>query len=66
MASTPVSDILTPAEAAERLRVHTRTVQRWAREGLLPSMTTLGGRRRFRRSDVEAAWRRMYGPEEAV
>jgi CheY-like chemotaxis protein len=36
------------------LLVATVTVRLWASKGLLPSVTTLGGHRRFRAEDVEA------------
>lgn len=49
------SELLTPAEVADAFRVSPKTVARWANSGLLPAMRTLGGHRRFRRADVEAA-----------
>jgi len=48
-------DLLTPAEVARMFRVDARTVTRWAKSGRLMSTRTLGGHRRFRRADVEAA-----------
>ena len=36
------------------LKVSARTITRWAREGRLPSITTLGGHRRFPRATIEA------------
>jgi len=48
------SEYLTPTEVADRLLVATVTVRLWASKGLLPSVTTLGGHRRFRAADVEA------------
>jgi len=47
-------DFLTPIEVADRLLVAPVTVRLWASKGLLPSVTTLGGHRRFRTEDVEA------------
>jgi excisionase family DNA binding protein len=47
-------EYLTPTEVADRLLVATVTVRLWASKGLLPSVTTLGGHRRFRAEDVEA------------
>jgi excisionase family DNA binding protein len=35
------------AEAAKILRVSPKTVTRWAKEGKLPHVVTLGGHRRF-------------------
>ncbi|MGH9224298.1 MAG: helix-turn-helix domain-containing protein [Acidimicrobiales bacterium] len=45
---------LTPRQAASLLGVCSRTVTRWADLGHLPFITTLGGHRRFRESDVLA------------
>jgi excisionase family DNA binding protein len=47
-------EYLTPTQVADRLLVATVTVRLWASRGLLPSVTTLGGHRRFRAEDVEA------------
>jgi excisionase family DNA binding protein len=35
--------------------VHPNTVRLWAKMGRLPAIKTIGGHRRFRRSDVEHA-----------
>jgi excisionase family DNA binding protein len=50
-----VPELLTPKEVGEMLRVNPKTVTRWAKTGKLPAIKTLGGHRRFRRSDIEAA-----------
>jgi excisionase family DNA binding protein len=50
----PGEEYIAPAEAARLLKVSPRTITRWAREGRLPSITTLGGHRRFPRSIIEA------------
>lgn len=47
-------ELLTPAEVARLFRVNAKTVSRWARAGKLTSIRTIGGHRRFRRSEVEA------------
>jgi excisionase family DNA binding protein len=52
------SELLTPKEAAEILLVHPRTVSVWAKNGRLAAIKTIGGHRRFRRSDVEVAMER--------
>lgn len=44
---------LTPGEAARVLMVSPITVRGWAKKGLLPFETTLGGHRRFLRETVE-------------
>jgi excisionase family DNA binding protein len=46
--------LLTPAEVADRFRVDPKTVSRWARNGKLTSVRTLGGQRRFFEDEVEA------------
>jgi len=51
----PPSEMLTPGDVARLLGVSSKTVARWERGGQLPGIRTLGGHRRFRRSDVEAA-----------
>jgi excisionase family DNA binding protein len=38
---------ITTGEAARLLRVSPKTVARWAKEGRLPHIVTLGGHRRF-------------------
>jgi excisionase family DNA binding protein len=38
---------LRPAEVADPLSVSPKTVSRWAKEGKLPFMRTLGGHRRY-------------------
>lgn len=45
--------MMTTAEVAERLRVSTQTVSRWAKSGTLMSVR-IGGVLRFRRSDIDA------------
>ena len=41
-------------EAARWVRVHPRTVTRWARPGKLAWLRTLGGHRRYRESEVRS------------
>lgn len=47
--------LLTPAEVAALFQVDPKTVSRWADRGMLATVRTLGGHRRFRESDVLAA-----------
>lgn len=42
-----VSDLLTPGEVAELLRVDVKTVSRWAQSGQLDAIRTPGGHRRY-------------------
>ena len=39
--------LLLPAEVARMFRVDAKTVTRWAQQGKLPFLRTLGGHRRF-------------------
>lgn len=50
------TELMTPAEVAALFRVDPKTVARWADSGKIPSIRTLGGHRRFRRSDVLSAF----------
>jgi excisionase family DNA binding protein len=43
------------------LHVSPKTVSRWATQGFLPCLVTLGGHRRFRRADVDEVLRQMEG-----
>ena len=45
--------LLTPREVAELFGVDPKTVTRWAKAGKLTTIRTLGGHRRFRKSEVE-------------
>ena len=47
------------AEVAEILRVSPKTVSRWAKDGKLPHLITLGGHRRFPASEIEDLARRL-------
>jgi excisionase family DNA binding protein len=47
-------ELLTPSQVAVMFSVDAKTVTRWAKDGKLPSFRTLGGHRRYRRSEVEA------------
>jgi excisionase family DNA binding protein len=54
-------DYLRVAEAASLLHVSPKTVSRWAKEGKLPHIVTLGGHRRFPRADIERISRQLMG-----
>ena len=45
--------LLTPRDVAELFGVDPKTVTRWAKAGKLTSIRTLGGHRRFRKSEVD-------------
>lgn len=45
--------LLTPGEVAKKFRVDPKTVTRWAAAGLVGSIRTPGGHRRFRESEIK-------------
>lgn len=51
---TESDQLLTPREVADKFRVNPKTVSRWARNGKLTAIKTMGGHRRFRASEVAA------------
>ena len=51
------NELLTPAEAAHLLGVTPNTVTRWSRAGKVAAIQTMGGHRRFRRSEIERVLR---------
>lgn len=51
---------VTTAQAADFLQVHTQTVQRYVRDGILPA-TRINNRIRLLRSDVEGLLADGYG-----
>ena len=53
--------LLAPAEVAARFRVTSRTVTRWANDGKLTAIRTLGGHRRFRETEVSRLVERATG-----
>ncbi|RFS86416.1 helix-turn-helix domain-containing protein [Actinomadura spongiicola] len=64
MSNQPVNieELLTPAEVATMFRVDPKTVTRWAKQGKLNSIRTLGGHRRYSRAEVTALLRNSeYG-----
>ncbi len=50
---------LRTAEAAKILHVSAKTVSRWAKEGKIPHVVTLGGHRRFPATAVHDLARRL-------
>jgi excisionase family DNA binding protein len=52
-------EYLLPSAAARLLHVSTKSLNRWADEGRLRCITTLGGHRRFSRAEIEAVATRM-------
>jgi excisionase family DNA binding protein len=54
-------EYLRAGEAAALLNVSPKTVSRWAKEGKIPHIRTLGGHRRFPRAEVERLAREQAG-----
>jgi excisionase family DNA binding protein len=57
----PSREYLRTAEVAEMLHVSSKTISRWAREGKLPSVRTLGGHRRFPEEPIRDIATRLSG-----
>ena len=58
-------EYLTVSEVADIFHVSSKTIVRWADDGRLPHMVTLGGHRRFPRAPIEAIVAELQrGPEE--
>jgi excisionase family DNA binding protein len=53
-ATSQAPELMTPAEVAAVFRVDPKTVTRWAQQGKLRSLRTLGGHRRFAAADIRA------------
>ncbi len=60
------TDVLTPSQAAALLRVSVSAIVTWANAGKLRSYRTLGGHRRFFRSEIEAIAAEQADPEAAA
>jgi excisionase family DNA binding protein len=45
--------LMTPAEVAAVFKVDPKTVTRWAKAGRITAIRTLGGHRRYRKSEVQ-------------
>lgn len=57
---------LRSAEVARRLQVSPKTVARWAKEGKLPYLATLGGHRRYPANAVELLIARLDATDRPV
>jgi excisionase family DNA binding protein len=53
---------LTGAQVAERLHVSVKTVSRWAKEGKLAHLRTLGGHRRYDPDQIDRLARELTEP----
>jgi excisionase family DNA binding protein len=59
------SDLLTPGEVANFLRVDPKTVTRWARQGRLTSIRTPGGHRRYKLAELNALRAGLFTDEDS-
>ena len=51
--TTEAEALLTPAEVATMFRVDPKTVTRWAQQGKIRSIRTLGGHRRYSEAEIQ-------------
>jgi excisionase family DNA binding protein len=56
---------LRTAQVAELLQVSPKTVSRWAQEGMLPYVRTLGGHRRYPDREIRALRETLSEPSSA-
>ncbi len=56
---------LRTAQVAELLQVSPKTVSRWAQEGMLPYVRTLGGHRRYPDREIRALLETLSEPSSA-
>jgi len=56
---------LRTAQVAELLHVSPKTVSRWAQEGMLPYLRTLGGHRRYPDAEIRALVETLSEPSAA-
>ena len=57
----PGERFLRTSDVARMLHVSPKTVSRWAKEGRLPHLSTLGGHRRFPASEIERLMAELAG-----
>ena len=60
----PGEKFLRTSDVAKMLHVSPKTVSRWAKEGRLPHLSTLGGHRRFPASEIERLMNELSGNPE--
>ena len=56
--------LMTPGEVASLFRVDPKTVTRWAKNGKIPSVRTLGGHRRYKMTDVIELLKSRHEPKK--
>jgi excisionase family DNA binding protein len=60
----PGERFLRTSDVAKMLHVSPKTVSRWAKEGRLPHLSTLGGHRRFPATEIERLMDELSGAKE--
>ena len=60
----PGERFLRTSDVAKMLHVSPKTVSRWAKEGRLPHLSTLGGHRRFPATEIERLMDELAGTKE--
>jgi excisionase family DNA binding protein len=65
LAQTTEPTYLRTAQVAELLQVSPKTVSRWAQEGMLPYVRTLGGHRRYPDAEIRALLESLSQPSSA-
>lgn len=61
------TELMTPEEVGDALRVHSRQVTRWAKAGKLQHVLTVGKQRRYFRAEVDAYLAgQPLTPEQAI
>jgi len=61
----PGERFLRTSDVAKMLHVSPKTVSRWAKEGRLPHLSTLGGHRRFPATEIERLMDELAGTKES-
>jgi len=60
----PGEKFLRTSDVAKMLHVSPKTVSRWAKEGRIPNLSTLGGHRRFPATEIERLMHELSGDQE--
>jgi len=62
----PGEKFLRTSDVAKMLHVSPKTVSRWAKEGRIPHLSTLGGHRRFPATEIERLMDELSGHKEGT
>ena len=60
----PGEKFLRTSDVARMLHVSPKTVSRWAKEGRIPHLSTLGGHRRFPASEIDRLMAELSGERQ--